>query len=60
MPNSAVTQNGEAHQKFKAIEDKLRVMESFLLSNSTSAIFGAQWDGNPKSHKAKNRAIPCV
>ncbi|MCI52786.1 hypothetical protein A2U01_0074032, partial [Trifolium medium] len=34
--NHAISHNGEAHQKFKAIEDKLRMMESFLLSNDCS------------------------
>ncbi|MCI49650.1 hypothetical protein A2U01_0070894, partial [Trifolium medium] len=31
--NHATSQNGETHQKFKAIEDKLRVIESFSLHN---------------------------
>ncbi|MCI23802.1 hypothetical protein A2U01_0044984, partial [Trifolium medium] len=31
--NSAIPQIGETHKKIRAIEDKLRVMESFLLSN---------------------------
>ncbi|MCI74652.1 hypothetical protein A2U01_0095916, partial [Trifolium medium] len=34
--NSAISQTEETHQKFKAIEDKLRVMESFLSSNVCS------------------------
>ncbi|MCI62581.1 hypothetical protein A2U01_0083838, partial [Trifolium medium] len=33
--NHVISQNGGADQKFKAIEDKLRVMESFSFNNVT-------------------------